>query len=69
MTLIKNVKNKKIKKEIDPYNVQTAARPVGIILHSDTEQIYFIGIICICTYTYIHIHIYTNTHTRIYTYT
>ena len=69
MKLIKNVKNKKIKKKIDPYNVQTAARPVDIILHSDTEQIYFIGIIWIYTYTYIHIHIYTNTHTHIYTYT
>ena len=33
------------KESNNPYNVQTAARPTGLILHSDTGQIYFIDII------------------------
>ena len=31
-----------VKKSNNPYKVQTAARPADLILHSDTEQIYFI---------------------------
>ena len=31
--------------------IKTTASPAGLILHSDTEQIYFIDIIYIDTYT------------------
>ena len=57
--------------------MRATARPAGLILPSDTEQIYFIDIIYIYIYVYIYIytyiyiyiyiHIYTNTHTDIHT--
>ena len=45
-----------VKENNDPSKVKTTVRLAGLILNSDTEEIYFIDIIYIYTYTYIHIH-------------
>ena len=62
------------KESNNPCKVQTAAKPAGLILHSDTEQIYFIlfyilYLFYLCTSINIHINIYTNTNTHTHTHT
>ena len=57
-----------VKKVIILIKFRHQQRPAGLILHSDTEQICFMDIICICTYTYIRTHINTNRHSQIHTY-